>query len=188
MAAAGFWFAKDLLMVETPPTYGNVLVVLGGGLEDRARYGAQLFCDGLASSVIVTGAGDCIISRDYLTTGGVPPENIRLECDSRSTRENALHTAPILREMGARRVVLVTTWYHGRRAFTTFRDAVPEMELSILCTRPHLVEDRRPTFYSARWVFREYVKLGWYWMRYGISPWGKPTAPASAGPGMPANV
>ena len=51
---------------------------------------------------------------------GVPNSAIRLERDSRTTRENAAHVKPILQALGAHRVLLVTSAMHMPRALKTF--------------------------------------------------------------------
>jgi uncharacterized SAM-binding protein YcdF (DUF218 family) len=56
-----------------------------------------------------------------LTGAGVPPESVWLEERSRSTYENALFTAGILREKGIRQIALVTDAYHMPRAERCFR-------------------------------------------------------------------
>jgi uncharacterized SAM-binding protein YcdF (DUF218 family) len=59
--------------------------------------------------------------RDALLTLGVPRERIIVETVSRTTRDEALVTRPILEAQGAQQVVLVTSQTHMRRALGTFR-------------------------------------------------------------------
>ncbi|NZA25747.1 YdcF family protein [Luteimonas sp. SJ-92] len=54
---------------------------------------------------------------------GVPETALVLEEDSRSTRENARRSAQLLRERGARRVLLVTSAMHMPRAAAQFERA-----------------------------------------------------------------
>lgn len=57
---------------------------------------------------------------------GVEPERLLIDRESRNTRENAVETAKILDELGARvrgPVVLVTSAYHMRRAVACFEKA-----------------------------------------------------------------
>ena len=60
------------------------------------------------------------IIRDALLAEGVPRENIWLEGESNSTRENAAFSAKLLLPRGMRRIVLVTEAYHMRRAERDF--------------------------------------------------------------------
>jgi uncharacterized SAM-binding protein YcdF (DUF218 family) len=85
---------------------------------------------------------------------GVPAEAILLERESRTTRENASFTLPMLREMGARRVLFVTSAWHQRRALRTFKDAAAAEGLAIewlpVPTDPvTLIEDVDPVL---RWL------------------------------------
>jgi uncharacterized SAM-binding protein YcdF (DUF218 family) len=66
--------------------------------------------------------------RAGLITRGVPPERIRCELRSLTTVGNARHTAPLLRELGATRVGLVTCDWHMNRALRCFRAAGVEAE------------------------------------------------------------
>ena len=67
--------------------------------------------------------------RDLLVDLGVPGERVLLEEESRNTRENAVHSAELLRAHGFRKVLLITSASHMRRAFAAFRaagvDAIP---------------------------------------------------------------
>ena len=58
---------------------------------------------------------------DLLAEWGVPREAILLEEGSRTTSENAAATAQRLRAKGVRRVLLVTSSIHMRRALASFR-------------------------------------------------------------------
>jgi uncharacterized SAM-binding protein YcdF (DUF218 family) len=175
-----FIWARPLLMVCETPRPADAILLLGGGLEDRARVAADLFQQGFAPFILITGAGDCELNRRRLMKHGVPEAAIEVECRSRSTWENAQFSLPLLRERAARRVLLVTTWYHTRRAVAVFRSSGAEIDFSPVATRHHLVNDLRPAFttYAARRVFAEYAKIVWYRVRHGISP-RLPTAPNS---------
>jgi len=59
--------------------------------------------------------------RDLLVRLGVPRDRIVLESASRNTRDEAVAIAPMLRELGVDRVVLVTSAVHMRRAAGAFR-------------------------------------------------------------------
>lgn len=140
------------------------------GVYERPGRAAELFRQHAAPHVIVTGAGDCEINRRLLVRGGVPPAAIVVESKSNTTRENALFTIPLLRRQGARRVILVTSWYHSRRALKCFRHYAPEIQFY-----------SRPAYYAfarsewrpqgiRRYIRAEYAKLTGYWLDYGVSP------------------
>src|SRR4030095_10393060 len=59
---------------------------------------------------------------NFLKFQGVPPEAIHLESQSHSTRENALYSAPLLKDLPGRKVLL-TSDYHAFRARRAFAKA-----------------------------------------------------------------
>lgn len=122
----------------------DVVVVLGGGIEppspghprpelhaatDRVWFGAQLYRAGRAPRVLLSGGADpqrytaseAAAMRELMLDLGVPAEAIVLEERSRNTRENARFSAPLLRERGASRILLVTSALHMPRALPLFQ-------------------------------------------------------------------
>jgi uncharacterized SAM-binding protein YcdF (DUF218 family) len=165
-----YLLSHQLLVVESGPVHGDVILVLGGGWIERSQRAAELYNDRAAPRLVVTGMGDCETNRRRLKAQGVPPEAIQIECQARNTRENALNAIPLLRQQKAQRVILVTTWYHSRRALACFRHYAPDIQFY-----------SRPSYYAyarADWAQKstsaylraEYVKIVAYWIAYGVSP------------------
>lgn len=173
LAAAGMvglLFPQQVLCVESGDVHADALVVLGGGFGDRAARAAELFRQGAAPKVIVSGTGDCTINLQLLTNAGVPASAIQLESRSKTTRENAEFSVSLLRADGVRRAIVVTSWYHSRRALRCFRHYAPEIEFY---SRPSYSNYARSTWSRAgiwRDVRAEYMKIPGYWLRYGICP------------------
>jgi len=170
LAIAAFILPQKILCVESGNVGGEALVVLGGGSYERPERAAELFRAHAAPRIVVTGEGDCETNRRLLQQAGVPPSAIILEPKARTTRENALDTIPILREKGVRDVILVTSWYHSRRALRCFRHYAPDIKFY---SRPAYFafprsEWRQQGMY--RYIRAEYAKLIGYWLRYGVSP------------------
>jgi uncharacterized SAM-binding protein YcdF (DUF218 family) len=168
---AGLFFPQDLLTVESGPVTADVMVVLGGGVNsERAHHAAELFKAGAAPRILCSGLGDCEANVAVLKRAGVPASAILLENQSRTTRENAQLSIPLLRHLGAKRVIIVTTWYHSRRAWLCFRHYAPDL---VFYSRPAYAG-----FPASRWrpqavrghVKAEYLKLLEHLFRYGISP------------------
>ena len=156
----------QLLCVTSNPQPADAIVVLGGEPVVRAEHAADLATNGLAPRVIVSGRGDCQTMRDVLAKHGVRTNTIELECASTSTQENALFTVKLLREHQCRRVILVTSWFHSRRALGSFRKYAPEIEF---LSAP--VGRTQPWRYERGYVASEYLKMVWYAIRWGIFPW-----------------
>lgn len=167
---AGLYWSDSLLMVEHAPGEGEVIVILGGEPRFRPPRALALYQSKLASTIFVSGDGDGKTVRRWLVKHGVPGEAIQMESSSTSTRENADFTVPKLRERGVQRVILVTSWFHSRRALACFQQAAPEMEFISLPTTEDRPQHGWPSRYERQMILREYAKLFGYWVRYGVSP------------------
>lgn len=122
------FLSRWLLCVEQPLSQSvEAIVVLGGDPGDRVPHAAELYLKGSASLVIV--AGDGGLMAHSLEAAGVPRSAIIQEVDSTTTWENARNVSPILRKHGITKVVLVTSWWHTRRALACFRTVLPWVSL-----------------------------------------------------------
>lgn len=171
-AGAAILFPQKVLCVDSGPVKADVIVVLGGGfgLHERPQRAAELFKEGVAPRIIVSGAGDAEINRRLLIAMGVPVNAIQTERLSRTTRENAGFTIKLLHEQTLKRVIIVTSWYHSRRALACFGHYAPEIKFY---SRPSYYEFKRPDWKNkamVRRVYLEYAKLPGYWICYGVWP------------------
>lgn len=169
-AVTAYYQAPTILAVDSGPAKAGAIVVLGGDPLGRPARVAELFADGAAPLVIVSGDGDFARVVQTLQTHGVPTTAIRVEGRSRNTLENATLSVTMLRNAGISNAIIVTSWFHSRRALNCFRKAAPEMGFY-----------SRPSYYGldrSAWsrngvgdhIRAEYLKLLGYWLRYGISP------------------
>ncbi len=169
LAVVAIFFPKIFLCVDSGPVKADIIIVLGGGAEDRPDFAAKLFHDHAAAKILVSGAGDDEIYRSILVKEGVPRGAIQMEPKSRTTRENAEFCAPLLRREQVQNAIIVTSWYHSRRALRSFEHYIPDIKFY-----------SRPTYFAvkrANWsrmmirrIFLEYLKLPGYWVRYGVCP------------------
>ncbi|HWH70654.1 MAG TPA: YdcF family protein, partial [Candidatus Sulfotelmatobacter sp.] len=173
LLAALAW-PQRVLCVESGPVEADVIVVLGGGGGDRAKRAAELFLAGAAPRILVSGDGDTESNRRLLIRQGVPAAAIQVEPNSMNTQQNATFSAPLLRRAGrdvvhsvpdiasgtgARRVIVVTSWYHSRRALQCFRHYVPGIQFY---SRPSYYGYRRSDWTRegiGRTIRVEYLKL-----------------------------
>lgn len=163
-----YYFPETFLKVQSATSSADVIVVLGGEPTVRTEHAAKLFRENNAPMMIVSGHGDCESNKAELVNNGVAANAIQLECDSLTTRENALNSIKILRAQQVKRVILVTSWYHSRRALQTFRKFAPEIEFI------SLPAPRKPTHwrYERGYVFNEYLKIIYYAVRWHVAPMG----------------
>jgi uncharacterized SAM-binding protein YcdF (DUF218 family) len=107
---------------------------LPGPAARRVARAAAAFHDGWSSRIVVSGGRLCagIVEADALAVelerAGVPTSALVLERASRTTLENARLTAPILAQLGAHRVGLVSCDWHVARALWCFRRAAVAVE------------------------------------------------------------
>ena len=256
LLSAAFCFPHQFLCVDSGNMRADAIVVLGGGSYERPVRAAELFKDGAAPRIIVSGAGDADTDRRILESKGVPAAVIQMEPNSRSTRQNAQFSILLLRAMsgdettprptlspdgaeradggettphptlspdeaeradggettphptlspngaergageqetgttphptlspngaererggrgraGARRVIIVTSWYHSRRALHTFEHYAPDIQFY---SRPSYFAYPRSEWAAngmRKYICAEYVKLAGYWVCYGVCP------------------
>ena len=166
----GLYFSSSLLCRTSQQPHGDVMVVLGGEMIHRPSRAAELFANGVAPRVLVSGFGDCDEVKRELEGRGVPSAAIETECESKNTSQNARFCIKRLREQGARRVVIVTSWFHSRRALNCFQHYAHDIEFVSAPTVADLPSRHWPAKYERSWVMIEYFKLVYYFFRYGVSP------------------
>jgi uncharacterized SAM-binding protein YcdF (DUF218 family) len=104
-----------------------IVVISGGDTDSRITEGVRLYEQGWAPKVIFSGAaaeGDvsnALAMKRIAIAAGVPSEAIILEEDSKTTAENADFSAKIISANKIASIILVTSPYHQRRAYTVFR-------------------------------------------------------------------
>jgi uncharacterized SAM-binding protein YcdF (DUF218 family) len=165
------WFYPEkYLTVDSGPVTADVLLVIGGGQHERALRAAQLYGQHVAPRIIITGAGDDEINRQQLIANGVPARAIEVENKSLTTCENAEFTGKLLHAEKVHSAILVTSWYHARRAEKTFEHFVPDVRFY---SRPSYYcfdrEDWKKPGFNRR-MRLEFLKLPGYWIRYDVNP------------------
>ncbi len=155
------WFSYTLArslewqyLPQQPMPQADAIVVLGGGTEsaqyprqmvevnsagDRVLYAAQLYKEGKAPAILVSGGNITWLygrsmtpaqeMADILHRLDVPDDAIWLQSNSRNTQEDAELSTALLKEKGAKRVLLVTSAIHMPRAVALFKhlgvDVIP---------------------------------------------------------------
>jgi uncharacterized SAM-binding protein YcdF (DUF218 family) len=158
--------SKPLLCVERGPAKGETIIVLGGESVFRPERAWELFQAGAAPSIVISGDGHKGDIETYLLAHGVSASRIQLEPNSQSTRQNAEFTCSLLKSNGVKTAIIVTSWFHSRRSLASFQHFAPSIQFSSLPTFKH--EPLRREFWR---VFKEYLKIGWYAVRFQIPPW-----------------
>lgn len=145
--AAAVWFGRHPLLaaagralVENDgPQKAQAIVVLGG--DDygcRIIKAAQLATEGYAPFVIVSGprmllGHESDMTIQYAEQKGHPASLFHpLPNDTHSTRSETLFIGKYLREHGIRKILLVTSNYHTRRAAHLMRSQNPGLQVAVI--------------------------------------------------------
>jgi uncharacterized SAM-binding protein YcdF (DUF218 family)/glycosyltransferase involved in cell wall biosynthesis len=176
-----FWTAAPL-KIAAPPQPADAVVVFaggvgesgqaGGGYQERVAAAVDLYRARFAPAVIFSSGfrfvfHEAEIMRDLAVANGVPPQAIVLEQSATNTHENVLFTAAILRQNGWRRILLVSSPYHMRRALLTWRRAAPDVTVIPTPVEHSLfyLHERGPTLDQVRGIGQEYAAIVVYWWR-----------------------
>ena len=127
----------QFLDVEAPTDHADVLFVFGTRLLEPAYIAVDLFKRGVARYVTLTGGKNRLTGQnearthlEILAREGVPRERIIVEDASTNTLENVVFALPKIAERvdldSIRRVVVITKWYHCRRAIMTLKRHMPD--------------------------------------------------------------
>jgi uncharacterized SAM-binding protein YcdF (DUF218 family) len=126
--AGQFW------VVDEPAAPSDALIVLGDDnyAADRAFHAAELYREGVAPVVVASGrmlrqnASIADLMEHDLQSFGVPAAAIvKLTHRAGNTREEAVEAARLVQTRGWKRVLVVTSNYHARRARFIFGRVLP---------------------------------------------------------------
>jgi uncharacterized SAM-binding protein YcdF (DUF218 family) len=161
------------LVARDPPQAADAALVLAGDPDyERTRTAATLVVSGQARLLILTGGergpGDSAESLREVALGlGVPAGSIRMEQVSTSTHESLVAVQPILAQENVRRLALVTSPYHERRATWAAQRTLRGVEILSHPASPSTWEPAGwwKTAWNRRIVVGEYLKLVYYVLR-----------------------
>lgn len=183
------WIGARLLIVKSELDTPDAIVVLSGSSTyiERANWAARLYREGRAPVIILTNDGliggwDRVAERNphfyelaakELERQGVPAEKIQVASGpALGTYEESL----VLREYATthkfKRLLVVTSAYHSRRALWSMRRACEGsgIEIGIDSPPPGWQTPSPSTWWWHRWGWKvvagEYVKMVYYWTRY----------------------
>jgi uncharacterized SAM-binding protein YcdF (DUF218 family) len=120
--------------VDDPLAQSDVIVVLGDDnyAGDRAFHAAELYRSGMARVVVASGrmlrsnAGIADLMEHDLESFGVPASSIvKFPHRAGNTREEAEALSGLIASRGWKRILLVTSNYHTRRALFIFERVMP---------------------------------------------------------------
>ncbi len=122
------------------PVHADLIVVLAGdGFGHRILTAAELASQGYAPRVLVSGPDglygnhECDLAIPFAVKAGYPEAMfLHFEHRARSTGEETRLIGAKLHEMGVKKILLVTSDFHTRRAAKIFRSLVPDVEVHVI--------------------------------------------------------
>jgi uncharacterized SAM-binding protein YcdF (DUF218 family) len=173
----GHWLAK-------PSHIGraDAIIVLGGGNPRRIQHGIELYKQRIAPQLWHTGdvvspgmtVSDAQVAARLAIQKGVPAGAIHL-LSSTSTWEDGQAIATLARQQKVHSILVVTDWYHSRRALSVIQEQLAGSGISIYYDPPPGARYGPDNWWSYKYrrveVVRELAKIGIYWLRYGLAPW-----------------
>lgn len=145
-------WAGNQLEVNQPPRPADIVIILAGGLRgERILKGGELVRAGYAPLALFSGptlsyeTSECDWAFPYAERHGLPKSLfVCVPNAAHSTQEEAGYLLAEARRRGVRRILLVTSDYHTRRADRIYRKLAPEMEITTVAARS-------PEFRLDRW-------------------------------------
>lgn len=118
------------LEIEDDPRKVDAIVVISGGGLERIEKGVELLRAGWSEKLILSGAAyddgfsNAASMQIYATQQGVKREKIFVDEEAQNTYQNAYYVNQILEENDFLSIILVTSAYHQRRAYNTFKNVI----------------------------------------------------------------
>src|SRR5208283_5643045 len=167
---AGYWLQAPAQV----PVPADAIVILGGDDGARAQRALELYRDGLAPLLVLTGLDHGETETppalswraDFLVARGVPRSALRFEVESRSSYAEAVNILAQMQQQGWHRVIVVSDPPHMRRLSWTWARVFQNSGLEYV-----LVSSDPPWWLPQRWwrdeasgsfVIMEFIKLGYY--------------------------
>jgi uncharacterized SAM-binding protein YcdF (DUF218 family) len=155
----------------------DAIVVLGGGNGSRAYHAVDLYNQGYAPWVVFSGGtrrGHSLAqqTRAFAQGLGLPTSAALVADPARNTYQEAANLRRLAEREGWHSLIVVTDTLHTRRAARTFRAMLPGVTI-------YLSAAQDPGYDAAHWwdnkfgrrmVALEVIKLGFYWVHYGVRP------------------
>ncbi len=178
------------LIVRAEPSRADVVVVLSGApvYDERIRHGIGVLRGGRAPSMVLTNDGlrgrwsrrrqanlsSTERAKDAVRDAGIPDQRlITLPQRIYSTYDEAVVIRGFAEKAGIRKVLVVTSPYHSRRALWVFRRVLEPagVEVGIESPPPGEQSPSPGTWWLSRTGWRsvalEYVKLVYYRIKHG---------------------
>ncbi len=138
-------FAGEFWVVDEPPETSDVIVVLSGDNYDaeRATRAASLYKSGMAPKVLATGRAlrsyattTDLMKRDLVEHGVPEAAIVTFTHRADDTRDEAIAVSQFIEQHGWKKIILVTSNYHTRRAQYIYQHTLPASDQVTMVAAP----------------------------------------------------
>ena len=174
------WWVAEPLREDRLPTRSDAIVVFaggvgesgqaGGGQQERLKQAVDLYKGGYADVLLISSGfvysfKEAESMRALAIDQGVPASRIELELRARNTYQNVVFVEEILQQKGWRKILLVSSPYHMRRANMVWRKVAPEIDVTPTPPpRAQFYEHTRgANLQQIRGIVWEYAAIVYYW-------------------------
>lgn len=176
------YLAGDFLSTPAQiPVKADIVLALGGDNGDRVVMASKIYKQGYAPRVMLTGLENSpLITRvnylnwrvEFLTEQKTPFDSIILESEAGNSWEEAVNTLAILKLHGWKRVIVVSDPPHLRRLSWVWSKVFTgsDKEFVLVSSEPAWWSPLHwwTNDQSGLFVVMEYIKLGYYFFKYGF--------------------
>ncbi len=159
----------EYLYSPTPLKKADLIVALGGS-RWRQREAVALIKRELAEYIAFVG-GD-VHESDADCLGLLRRQIIIVETPAYTTMEEALAVSRVVEERGFKSVIIITSWYHLRRAGLIFSKALDGKGVELMLhPSNHEPFDSKTWWHSyigRKLIIMEYIGLGSFWVGYWL--------------------
>ena len=176
------WTLAAPLRLDEPPRPADAIVVFaggvgesgqaGGGYQERVKTAVDLYRGGFAPRMVFESGymfkyREVEIMRDLAISLGVPLSAIVLESHGANTYDDVIRVRQVLRAQNWRRILLVSSPYHMRRAVLVWRKQAPEVDVvpAPVPQSQFYTHGSGASLDQLRGLVREYAALAAYWWR-----------------------
>jgi uncharacterized SAM-binding protein YcdF (DUF218 family)/glycosyltransferase involved in cell wall biosynthesis len=176
------WLLAEPLRLAEFPRASDAVVVFaggvgesgraGGGYQERVKQAVDLYNQKLVPRMLfvsgfVFAFHETEVMRALAMDNGVPSDAIVLESRADNTHTFVQRSAETARQRGWRRVLLVSSPYHMRRALLTWRREAPDIEAipAPVPVSQFYVHERGVSLEQIRGIAQEYAAIASYWWK-----------------------
>ncbi len=173
------WVLAEPLRMSRSPVPADAIVVFaggvgesgqaGGGYQERVKTAVDLYQAGFAPRMILVSGyvfafREAEVMRDLAVSLGVPQSAIVIEPDGSNTYEYVRNTHALLNEGAWRRILLVSSPYHMRRAQLVWGAEAPEVDVipTPVADSQFYTHGRGASFTQVQGLVREYLAIVYY--------------------------